>query len=104
MSYEISVRMERADGRSGPGRFLRPVPRDISFDDLERIRTSICMGSYLEHCPKCVGDIHFNETYGCWHCFECGAGGNIFSYFMSYYDISYLEAVGHVWALSRIRL
>lgn len=63
--------------------------------------------SYVGLCPfhdEKTPSLHVNEEKGVFHCFGCGAGGDIFGFMMRYNNITFPEAVGELAKRAGIRI
>lgn len=66
-------------------------------DEIERIRQSNNIINVIKNkrCYKCGSVKHFkvSEKKQMYYCFNCGVGGNVYTYLMDKYSINFLEAV-----------
>jgi DNA primase len=63
--------------------------------------------SYVGLCPfheEKTPSFHVNDEKGIFHCFGCGAGGDIFGFIMRYKNLTFPEAVGELSRRAGIKL
>ena len=77
---------------------IEEIKRRLSLVDLAETYISLKRSgkNYIGLCPfhdDKNPSLYVNEEKGLYHCFSCGAGGDIFSFLMNYNNISFKEAV-----------
>ena len=88
---------------------IEEIKRRLSLVDLIETYISLKKSgkNYIGLCPfhdDKNPSLHVNEEKGLYHCFSCGAGGDIFGFLMSYNNIGFKEAVQELAAKLNIEL
>lgn len=91
---EIRLRMVLRDRKLSPEEKENLKKQE---DEIERIRQSNNIINVIKNkrCYKCGSVKHFkvSEKKQMYYCFNCGVGGNVYTYLMDKYSINFLEAV-----------
>jgi len=88
---------------------IEEIKRRLSLVDLIETYISLKKSgkNFIGLCPfhdDKNPSLHVNEEKGLYHCFSCGAGGDIFGFLMSYNHIGFKEAVQELAAKLNIEL
>ncbi|MGI9554273.1 MAG: DNA primase [Thermodesulfobacteriota bacterium] len=88
---------------------IEEIKRRLSLVDLIETYISLKKSgkNYIGLCPfhdDKNPSLHVNEEKGLYHCFSCGAGGDLFGFVMNYNNIGFKEAVQELAAKLNIEL
>ncbi|MGI9535150.1 MAG: DNA primase [Thermodesulfobacteriota bacterium] len=88
---------------------IEEIKRRLSLVDLIETYISLKKSgkNYIGLCPfhdDKNPSLHVNEEKGLYHCFSCGAGGDVFGFIMNYNNISFKEAVQELAAKLNIEI
>ncbi len=88
---------------------IEEIKKRLSLADIAETYISLKKSgkNYIALCPfhdDKNPSLHINEEKGLYHCFSCGAGGDIFSFLMNYKQIDFKEAVRELAAKLNIKI
>lgn len=64
-------------------------------NQIEDVRCSVNIADVIKDCicPNCNSEMSVSEKVQIYKCFNCGNGGNVFTYIMQKYNVDFVKAV-----------